>query len=66
MTAKSFKQAMIDAGAVDQHPVRINSPGGDAFEGLAIYNLIRARRKPVAVRVDGMAASSGLDRRYGR
>lgn len=38
--------------------VRINSPGGDAFEGIAIYNLLKADGKPVSVFVDGLAASA--------
>lgn len=37
--------------------LRINSPGGSVFEGLAIYNALRARKSPVTVTVDGMAAS---------
>jgi ATP-dependent Clp protease protease subunit len=38
--------------------VNINSPGGSAFEGIAIYNLLRAHQKNVTVRVIGMAASA--------
>jgi len=38
--------------------LRVNSPGGDAFEGVAIYNLLRAQGKPVNVVVDGLAASA--------
>ena len=37
--------------------VRINSAGGDAFEGLAIYNLLN-EREGVTVKFDGLAASS--------
>ena len=58
ITAKTVKQAIDDAGAFDQILVRINSPGGDASEGIAIYNLLRSTRTPVAVCVDGIAASS--------
>lgn len=36
--------------------VRINSPGGDVFEGIAIYNAL-ARRGRVHVYVDALAAS---------
>lgn len=35
--------------------VRINSPGGDVFDGIAIYNLLAER--PVKVRIDAQAAS---------
>jgi ATP-dependent Clp protease protease subunit len=38
--------------------VHLNSPGGDAFAGVAIYNLLKAQSKPVAVIVDGLAASA--------
>jgi ATP-dependent Clp endopeptidase proteolytic subunit ClpP len=38
--------------------VQINSPGGDVFEGLAIYNLLRAHKAEVTVRVLGLAASA--------
>nr|WP_278520629.1 head maturation protease, ClpP-related [Brucella anthropi] len=38
--------------------VDINSPGGDFFEGVAIYNLLRAHPAKVTVRVLGMAASA--------
>src|SRR5690606_13970000 len=38
--------------------VNINSPGGDVFEGLAIYNLLREYKGHVTVRVLGVAASA--------
>lgn len=38
--------------------VNINSPGGDMFEGLAIYNLLREHPGEVTVRVMGLAASA--------
>ena len=38
--------------------VRINSPGGSAFDGVAIYNLLKSSGKQVDVIVDGMAASA--------
>ncbi len=38
--------------------LHLNSPGGDAFAGVAIYNLLKACGKPVNVIVDGMAASA--------
>lgn len=46
------------AGTIDSIEVRINSPGGDAFEGLAIYNILRQHSAKVSVRVDGVAASA--------
>lgn len=35
----------------------INSPGGDVFDGVAIYNALRAHPAKVTTRVDGIAAS---------
>jgi ATP-dependent Clp protease protease subunit len=44
----------------------INSPGGDYFEGLAIYNLLREHPKAVTVQVIGIAAQRGFGHRNGR
>lgn len=38
--------------------VQINSPGGNFFDGLAIYNLLRAHSNMVTVQVMGVAASA--------
>jgi HK97 family phage major capsid protein len=38
--------------------VRINSPGGDVFDGVAIYNLIRNFKGKKTVCIDGLAASA--------
>lgn len=38
--------------------VNINSPGGDMFEGLAIYNLLREHSGEVTVKILGLAASA--------
>ena len=38
--------------------VNINSPGGDYFEGLAIYNLLREHKGKVIVKILGIAASA--------
>lgn len=37
--------------------VRINSPGGDVFSGIAIYNALRTSVADITLYVDGMAAS---------
>jgi ATP-dependent protease ClpP protease subunit len=58
VTAAGMKKQMKDAGEYDAISLRINSPGGNAFEGVAIYNLLRAEGKPVSVFVDGVAASA--------
>lgn len=58
VTAKSVAAAIQEAGSFDRIALRINSPGGDCFEGVTIYNLLRAQGKPVDVFVDGLAASA--------
>lgn len=37
--------------------LRINSPGGDVFDGIAMYNAVRRHRANVIVHIDGIAAS---------
>jgi ATP-dependent Clp endopeptidase proteolytic subunit ClpP len=37
--------------------VHLNSPGGEVFDGITIYNTLLARKDPVVVKVDGLAAS---------
>lgn len=43
---------------VDHITVRLNSPGGDAIQGVAIGNLLRNHKATVTVVVDGLAASA--------
>jgi ATP-dependent protease ClpP protease subunit len=42
----------------DRVTLNINSPGGDPFDGVAIFNVLKANGKPVTVNVTGMAASA--------
>jgi ATP-dependent protease ClpP protease subunit len=46
--------------AIGDRPVevQINSPGGDMFEGIAIYNVLREHPQPITVKVLGVAASA--------
>src|ERR1700680_4555886 len=57
ITAKDFVLALAQVGD-GALTVRINSPGGDVFDGLAIYNALRARKTPVNIVIDGLAASA--------
>ena len=57
VTAKGVLAALADAEGGPVR-VRINSPGGDVFEGLAIYNSLKAYPGAVDVVVDGLAASA--------
>lgn len=57
VTAKRISAALRAIGGRDV-TVNINSPGGDFFEGVAIYNLLRAHPHKVTVQVMGLAASA--------
>jgi ATP-dependent protease ClpP protease subunit len=49
----------LDAlGSVKALEVRLNSPGGDMFDGVAIFNTLRNHDARVTVYVDGLAASA--------
>ena len=56
ISAKAFSDALQSVG---QGPlvVEINSPGGNVWDGLTIYNMLRGRQAPVTTRVVGIAAS---------
>jgi ATP-dependent protease ClpP protease subunit len=47
----------LDAITAPEILVMINSPGGDVFDGIAIYNALRAHPAKITTRVDGIAAS---------
>lgn len=57
VTASDFLNALatVDADAIDLH---VNSPGGDVFDGVAIYNALVDHPATVNVIIDGLAASA--------
>lgn len=55
VTPKLFKEEL--ATHTGDITVRINSPGGDVFAGVSIYNMLREYNGRVVVKVDGLAAS---------
>jgi ATP-dependent protease ClpP protease subunit len=57
ITSKRIAGALRSIGDRDV-TVHINSPGGDFFEGVAIYNALRAHKGQVTVQVLGLAASA--------
>ena len=57
VTAKRIAAALRQIGPRDV-TVTINSPGGDVFEGIAIYNLLAEHPAKVTVKVLGLAASA--------
>ena len=44
----------IDADTIT---VRVNSPGGSVFDGIAIYNALRHHKAKIHVQIEGLAAS---------
>jgi ATP-dependent protease ClpP protease subunit len=57
ITPQMVADALAQSGCSDI-TLRLNSPGGDAFAGATIFNLLRASKLPINVIVDGMAASA--------
>lgn len=57
VTAKTFQRELSALGRVNTINLRINSPGGDVFDGLTIYNQLKAHPARVVVDIDGLAAS---------
>ena len=55
--AKAFLDELKALGPVAELTVRINSPGGSVFDGVAIYNALKRHDAAVTVWIDGIAAS---------
>lgn len=55
--ARAFAEEISDLD-VDALTVRVNSPGGDVWDGLAIMNSLRRHTARVTVVVEGIAASA--------
>jgi hypothetical protein len=55
--AKAFLDELKALGPVAELTVRINSPGGSVFDGVAIYNALKRHDAAITVWVDGIAAS---------
>jgi ATP-dependent protease ClpP protease subunit len=58
ITAKDVADQLKAAGTLSRIVLRINSPGGDVFEGSAIYSQLASSGVPVDVMIDGLAASA--------
>ncbi|WP_395175807.1 head maturation protease, ClpP-related [Roseibium alexandrii] len=57
-TSTEVLEALAEHGTENDLPVRLNSGGGLAFEGLAIYNALQAHQGKVTIIVDAIAASA--------
>ncbi len=59
MSAKEFAASLDEIPShIDTIELLINSPGGDAFEGMAIVNVMRAHSARTVAIVQGIAASA--------
>ncbi len=57
VTAKQFASDLKQLGDVRRIDVRINSPGGSVWDGMAIYNALNQHPANVVVHIDGIALS---------
>ncbi|MGY3130107.1 ATP-dependent Clp protease protease subunit [Bradyrhizobium sp. USDA 4501] len=58
VSAKQFNDDLKALGDITTLNLRINSPGGDAFDGIAIHNTLKNHPAKVTATVDGIAASA--------
>lgn len=56
ITAEQFVRDLSNIKS-DEVTVRINSPGGEVFDGTAIYNAIKNDSRKIITQIDGLAAS---------
>ena len=58
VSAKDFSDQLNKLEpTVNEISVRINSPGGDVFDGIAIYNRLKQHKAKKIIYIDGLAAS---------
>ncbi len=57
ISAKDFADQMVKAKNAKRIDLRINSPGGDVFDGMAMYTLLKSSKAKINVYVDALAAS---------
>jgi ATP-dependent Clp protease, protease subunit len=57
-SAEDFNRALKSLGDCKAITMRINSPGGDGFAGIAIHNILAAHPATITCYIDGIAASA--------
>jgi ATP-dependent Clp protease protease subunit len=57
VTPKDIDKSLKAMNDVDEIVIRINSPGGNVFAGMAIYTMLNRHEAKKTVYVDGLAAS---------
>lgn len=58
ITAKDFRDELAAISAADKIALHVNSPGGDVFDAIAIYNMLRDHPAEITTYVDSLAASA--------
>lgn len=53
--SKDWRELEAQSKSIEVH---INSPGGNMYDGITIYNVIQQSKVPADIHIDGMAASS--------
>lgn len=56
-SASQFRDLLKQIGDAKTINLHINSPGGDVFEGVSIYNMLKQSKSKINIYVDGLAAS---------
>jgi len=57
VTARQFVNDLKALGDVTHINLHINSPGGDVFDGISIFNALKFHGAAITVHIDGLAAS---------
>lgn len=57
VTARQFVNDLKALGDITHINLHINSPGGDVFDGIAIFNSLKHHGAAITVHIDGLAAS---------
>lgn len=57
ISARRFTEDLISLGNLSHINLHIHSPGGEVFDGIAIYNQLKNYSATITVYIDGLAAS---------
>ncbi len=57
ISARRFTEDLISLGNLSHINLHIHSPGGEVFDGIAIYNQLKNHSATITVFIDGLAAS---------
>lgn len=58
LTPKKLTDDLAAFGKLDKLTLRVNSPGGDVFDAVTMFNILRRQEAKIAVEIEGLAASA--------